>query len=161
MSDRRIEISTSVIIHATESSEKVLRSIEDVLGLAVEEFSSNVTTGHFGNPITVLSNHTLGRATGDLCMQRFRRSLPPEQLEDLVEQIEERTVDSRFHVRVDKQTLVRDGKLDAVMNSGGSSGSSSSSSVDTIRIKIHTPIYNKKDTTLTVTLVGSHNLYPL
>ncbi len=49
------------------------------------------------------------------------------------EEIEERTVDSRFHLRLDKQELVK-GELIV-------------SEKDTIKIKIHTPIYNKKDTT--------------
>ena len=55
-----------------------------------------------------------------------------QQIDELVEEIEERTVDSRFHMRLDKQELIN-GKLRVREK-------------DTIKIKIHTPIYNKKDT---------------
>jgi len=46
--------------------------------------------------------------------------------------MKERTVDSRFHMRLDKQELIK--------------GNLRVSEKDTIKIKIHTPIYNKKDT---------------
>jgi Protein of unknown function DUF54. len=49
-----------------------------------------------------------------------------------LKKIEERTIDSRFHFRLDKQELIK-GKLII-------------SHKDTIKIKIHTPIYNKNDT---------------
>ena len=55
-----------------------------------------------------------------------------DQVNNLIEEIEERTIDSKFHLRLDKQELVK-GKLIV-------------SQKDTIKIKIHSPIYNKKDT---------------
>jgi RNA binding exosome subunit len=58
--------------------------------------------------------------------------LPINQINELIEEIEERTIDSRFHLRLDKQELVK-GKLVI-------------SEKDTVKVKIHTPIYNKKDT---------------
>jgi RNA binding exosome subunit len=63
--------------------------------------------------------------------------LPQEQIDELIDEIEERTVDSRFHMRLDKQELVR--------------GNVTISEKDTIKLKIHTPIYNKKDTIKTFT----------
>ena len=50
----------------------------------------------------------------------------------LIEEIDERTVDSRFHFRLDKQELING---NTIINERGM-----------IKIKIHTPIYNKKDT---------------
>ncbi len=58
--------------------------------------------------------------------------LPINQINELIEEIEERTIDSRFHLRLDKQELVQ-GKLII-------------SEKNTVKVKIHTPIYNKKDT---------------
>ncbi len=55
-----------------------------------------------------------------------------EQINELIEEIEERTVDSRFHTRLDKQELIK--------------GNLAFGEKDTIKLKIHTPIYNKKDT---------------
>ena len=51
---------------------------------------------------------------------------------ELVGEIEERTVNSRFHMRLDKQELM---EKNLVLREK-----------DTVKIKIHTPIYNKKDT---------------
>ena len=65
-------------------------------------------------------------------MSKLLELLPAEQVNDLIDEIEERTVDSRFHMRLDKQELIK-GKLVV-------------SEKDTVKIKIHTPIYNKKDT---------------
>ena len=50
----------------------------------------------------------------------------------IIEEIEERTQDSRLHIRLSKQDLIN-GKI-------------SFQEQDTIKIKIHTPIYNKKNT---------------
>ena len=48
------------------------------------------------------------------------------------QEIEERTEDSKFHLRLDKQEFVQ--------------GILEFSQKDTIKIKIHTPVYNKKNT---------------
>jgi len=50
----------------------------------------------------------------------------------MVQEIEERTVDSRFHIRLDKQELIK--------------GNLIFKEKDAVKLKIHTPIYNKKDT---------------
>ena len=65
-------------------------------------------------------------------MKKFLKLLSINQINQLIGEIEERTVDSKFHLRLNKQQLVK-GKLEL-------------SEKDTIKIKIHTPIYNKKDT---------------
>ena len=65
-------------------------------------------------------------------MKKFLKLLSNNQINQLIEEIEERTIDSKFHFRLDKQELVK-GKIEL-------------SEKDTVRIKIHTPIYNKKDT---------------
>ena len=54
------------------------------------------------------------------------------QINQLIEEIEERTIDSRFHMRLDKQKLIK--------------GELSLREKDAIKIKIHTPVYNKKET---------------
>ena len=65
-------------------------------------------------------------------MERLLSALSAEQINELIEGIEERTIDSRFHMRLDKQELIKE---DLVLREK-----------DTVKIKIHTPIYNKKDT---------------
>ena len=65
-------------------------------------------------------------------MKKFLKLLSINQINQLIEEIEERTIDSKFHLRLDKQELVK--------------GVLVLSEKDTVKIKIHTPIYNKKDT---------------
>ena len=65
-------------------------------------------------------------------MKKFLDLLSISQISQLMEEIEERTEDSKFHLRLDKQELVQ-GKL--VL-----------SQKDTVKIKIHTTVYNKKNT---------------
>src|SRR5919108_1332819 len=45
----------SVIIHATENQDKILQSINDVLSISRDRFSSNTSEGHWGNKILLLS----------------------------------------------------------------------------------------------------------
>jgi hypothetical protein len=65
-------------------------------------------------------------------MKKLLELLSSEQINKLIEEIEERTADSKFHMRLDKQELIK--------------GNIIISEKDTIKMKIHTPIYNKKDT---------------
>ena len=127
----KIEITIDVIVHATEDIAKIFQSFEDVLEIKEEEFKFDETQGHYDNPIMLL-NATIVKKQAQNFMSKIVRSLPIEQVKELIEEIEERTVDSRFHMRLDKQELIK-GNL-AVSEKG------------TIKLKIHTPIYNKKDT---------------
>jgi RNA-binding protein len=45
----------SIIVHATENQDKILQSINDVLSISAERFSSNISEGHWGNKIILLS----------------------------------------------------------------------------------------------------------
>jgi len=126
-----LEITIDVIVHATEDISKIFHSFNEVLGIKEEEFSINETTGHFDNPITIL-NVKIVKKLAQNFIKKLLELLPDEQIKQLIKEIEERTVDSRFHMRLDKQELIK-GKLEVREK-------------DTIKIKIHTPIYNKKDT---------------
>mgnify|MGYP006104599253 FL=1 len=127
----KIEITIDVIVHATEDISKILQSFDEILEIKEEEFTSIETTGYFENPIIILSAK-LVKKQGQNFIKKMLELLPINQINELIEEIEERTIDSRFHLRLDKQELVK-GKLII-------------SEKDTVKIKIHTPIYNKKDT---------------
>lgn len=132
----KIEITMNVIVHATEDILKIFQSFEEVLELKEEEFTMNETIGHYENPI-VLLNAKIVKKQAQNFIRKLNELLPTEQINKLIEEVEERTVDSRFHMRVDKQELMN-GNLRIKDN-------------ETIQIKIHTPIYNKKDTVKTFT----------
>ena len=127
----KIEITIDVIVHSTEDTSKILKSFDEILEIEEEEFTSIETTGYFENPIIILSAK-LQKKQGQNFIKKMLELLPINQINQLIEEIEERTIDSRFHLRLDKQELV-EGKLII-------------SEKDTVKIKIHTPIYNKKDT---------------
>jgi len=127
----KIEITVDVIIHATEDISKIFQSFEEILEIKEEDFIITETTGYFENPI-ILLNSKLVKSQAQKFIKKLVRLLPMDQVNNLIEEIEERTIDSRFHLRLDKQELVK-GKLIV-------------SQKDTIKIKIHSPIYNKKDT---------------
>jgi RNA binding exosome subunit len=132
----KIEITIDVIVHATEDMAKIFQSFEDVLEIAEEDFTIEETEGHYENPIILLNAKIVKKQAQNL-MDKFHKLLPVGQVNELIDEIEERTVDSRFHMRLDKQELI---KGNVVVREKG-----------TVKLKIHTPIYNKKDTIKTFT----------
>jgi len=132
----KIEVTVDVIIHATEDISKIFQSFEEILEIKEEDFTTTETTGYFENPI-ILLNSKLVKSRAKKFIKKLVKLLPMDQVNNLIEEIEERTIDSRFHLRLDKQELVK-GKLIV-------------SQKDTVKIKIHSPIYNKKDTIKTFT----------
>ncbi len=127
----KLEVTIDVIIHATEDISKFFEVFEDSFGLNKEEFSLKNTKGHFNNPIIML-NVNLVKKQGEEFIEKFLKFLSKEQLDMMINEIEERTIDSRYHIRIDKQEFIR-GKIKFKEK-------------DVIKLKIHTPVYNKKDT---------------
>lgn len=127
----KIEISIDVIAHATEDISKILQSFEDILDVKREDFAIEETEGHYQNPI-ILLNAKIVKKQAQNFMNKLLESLSKEQVNELIDEIAERTIDSRFHVRLDKQELIK--------------GNLAIREKDTIQLKIHTPVYNKKDT---------------
>jgi len=127
----KLEITIDVIIHATEDISKIFQSFNDILEIEEESFSITETTGYYENPIIML-NTKLVKKQAKSFMKKFLKLLSSNQINQLIEEIEERIADSKFHLRLDKQELIK--------------GALVLSEKDTIKIKIHTPIYNKKET---------------
>ena len=126
----KLEITIDVIIHATENISKILQSFNEILEVNEEDFTTIETTGYYENPIIML-NAKLVKKQAKSFMEKFLKLLSKNQINQLIEEIEERIADSKFHLRLDKQELVK--------------GVLVLSEKDTVKIKIHTPIYNKKD----------------
>ena len=128
----KLEITIDVIVHSTEDILKIFKSFDEVLEVKEEDFMNLETTGYFENPIIML-NAKLIKKQAQNFMKKILKVLSINQIKELIEEIEERTTNSKFHLRLDKQELVK--------------GVLVLSEKDTVKIKIHTPIYNKKDTT--------------
>ena len=127
----KIEITIDVIVHATEDISKIFQSFEEILDVKEEDFAIEETMGHYENPIIVLNTKIVKKQAQNF-MNKLLELLSSEQVNDLIEEIDERTVDSKFHMRFDKQELIR--------------GNLVIKEKDTVKLKIHTPIYNKKNT---------------
>jgi RNA binding exosome subunit len=127
----KIEITIDVIVHATEDISKIFQSFEEILDVKEEDFTIEETMGHYENPIIVLNTKIVKKQARNF-MNKLLELLSTEQVNDLIEEIDERTVDSKFHIRFDKQELIR--------------GNLVIKEKDTVKLKIHTPIYNKKNT---------------
>jgi len=127
----RLEVTIDVIVHATEDKSKFFENFRELFGLDEENFSMSQFTGHFENPITVISLK-ISKKPASHFMDKFLLLLTDEQKNKIVQEIEERTSDSTLHIRLDKQEFVM-GKI-------------AFKEKDPIKIKIQTPIYNKKDT---------------
>ena len=127
----KIEITIDVIVHATEDIKKIFLAFEEMFEINKDCFNIQKTTGHFENPIIILNSKIVKKQAQNLIKKILDR-LSKEQVEQMVDEIEERTVDSRFHVRFGKQEMVK-GNLVFVEK-------------DPIKMKIHTPVYNKKET---------------
>ena len=132
----KIEITVNVIVHATEDISRIFQTLEEILKLKEDDFATEESTGHYENPIIMLTAKIVKKQAQDF-IQELLGSLSTEQIEHLIEEIGERTVDSRFHMRLDKQELIN-----GVVRVGEKG---------TIQLKIFTPIYNKKDTVKTFT----------
>jgi len=127
----KIEITINVIVHATEDILKIYQSFDDVLNLKEEDFVLEEMEGYYENPIIMLKAKIVKMQAQDL-MSKILELLPSEQIKELIEEIEERTINSKFHMRLDKQELIK--------------GNLAIKEKDTIKLKIHSPIYNKKET---------------
>ena len=127
----KLEITIDMIVHATEDISKIVEPFIEMFDIEDEIFNKTETTGYFENPI-ILLNTKLAKKQAKIFMKKFLGLLSVTQINQLIEEIEERTEDSKFHLRLDKQEFVQ-GKLVFSQN-------------DTIKIKIHTPVYNKKNT---------------
>ena len=94
----KIEITIDVIVHATEDISKIFQSFEEILDVKEEDFTIEETVGHYENPILVLNTKIVKKQARNF-MNKLLELLSAEQVNDLIEEIDERTVDSKFHMR--------------------------------------------------------------
>jgi len=127
------EVTIDVIIHATEDEKKFYNSFEKLFGLVKDQCSIENLVGHFENPIKILKVKLTKREAQGF-IEKLVSKIPKDQINDLIDTIEDR-IDNSLHLRFDKQEFVK-GKLSIQENNA-------------IKVKIYTPIYNKKDTVKT------------
>ena len=127
----KLEITIDLIVHATEDLAKFFESFNEMFELKEEEFSISNVMGHFENPITILRAKITKKPAREF-LQKFLKILSEKQKTEIKQEIEERTENSTLYIRLDKQEFIQ-GRISFIEK-------------EAIRLKIHTPIYNKKDT---------------
>jgi hypothetical protein len=127
----KLEITIDVIVHATEDLAKFFESFNEMFELKEEEFSISNVMGHFENTITILRAKVTKKPAREF-LQKFLKILSEKQKTEIKQEIEERTENSTLYIRLDKQEFIQ-GRISFIEK-------------EAIRLKIHTPIYNKKDT---------------
>lgn len=127
----KLELTIDVIIHATEDIKKFLDAFREMFGLEEDDFTISHVTGHYDNPIIMLQVKISKKPAKEL-LDKFLKRLSKIQKKEIIQEIEERTQNSTLHIRFDKQDFIQE-KI-------------SFKEKEAIRLKIHTPIYNKKET---------------
>ena len=128
---QRAEVSIDVIVHATEDVAKFYSAFESVFALDPESFRVQTASGHFDNPITML-NARLKKKDGGMFVQRLVSGMQEGQVDVIIEDLDELVSSAGLHLRLDKQRFVEG---DLALRDG-----------DALKVRIYTPVYNKKDT---------------
>ena len=127
----KTEVTIDVIIHATEDIKKYYDAFEKIFNLDQKKFSVQNLSGHFDNPITML-NAKLTKKEANEFVDKFLEKIPKEELNMVIDELDELISSAGLHLRFDKQDFVQ-GKL-------------SIQEKNAIKVKIYTPVYNKKET---------------
>lgn len=134
--EKRLEVHTQVIVHATENLEKILAAFKENFDIDREDFSIQNLTGHFENPIILLQSK-IKKKKARFFVKKLVTSIPKDEISTILDDLGNRYDDSTLHLRIRKQSLVR-GKI--VFSDEGS-----------IKVKIFTPIYKQEDIVKTFT----------
>ena len=126
----KLETTIEIISHATEDPDKIVESFFELFEIPKEEFSKKELTGHFENPITVL-NAKISKKRGKDFFQKLISKIPKDEIDEFIDDIENRIQDSTLHMRVSKQDMIM--------------GIIRLQEKDVVKLKIFTPIYRKKD----------------
>ena len=127
----QLEVKINLILHATENEKKVLEELENSFQIEQNEFQVEEVSGHFNNPILLISSK-LKRKTAQDFVSLFFSKMKKEEFEDVFNYVEDYVTSSGLSLRISKQKLM--------------SGILAISKEDTIKINISTPVYVKNET---------------
>ena len=127
----QLEVKINLILHATENEKKVFEELENNFQIEQSEFQVEEVSGHFNNPILLISSK-LKRKTAQNFVSLFFSKMKKEEFEDVFNYVEDYVTSSGLSLRISKQKLM--------------SGILALSREDTIKINISTPVYVKNET---------------
>ena len=127
----KTEVTIDVIIHATEDINKFYEVFEKMFDIKSKSFSIQNLSGHYDNPIIML-NGKFTKKYADIFIEKLVQNISAGELTRIIDELDELISSSGLHLRFDKQEFVK-GKL-AIQEKNA------------IKVKIYTPVYNKKET---------------
>lgn len=127
----QIEVKISVILHATEDSEKIFRMFFLNFGLSREVFKIENLTGHFNNPITIVET-ILKKKNSKEFLKKFFEKMKKDDFDEIYENIENKISNSSLQIKISKQKMIQ-GEI--VLHD-----------TNAIKINISCPVYIKRDT---------------
>ena len=124
------EVKIDTILHATEDIDKILKCFLENFNLEQEKFNVQNLTGHFNNPITLLSIN-LKKKEAEEFIRNLLTKISKSDFDEIYENVEELISSSGLKLKIDKQRIL-DGKIMLEQR-------------DAIKINISCPVYVKKD----------------
>jgi len=108
MAERDLKFSSAevdLLLHATEEGGKVLQSIQDVLSVPSERFSSSLSEGHYKNKILLLKAMLSSQEAGELalCIMSLLNSSDREHLSSSLPEYSDEK--GNLYVRLNKQRI--------------------------------------------------------
>ena len=127
---RKIVAKIGMILHATEDYRKIYDSLYDIFGIEKDKISLDKLSGHFGNPIFMLSVE-MKKKYAEVFLKKMVSLISKAEMSNILEDLEVRISNSTLYLRFSKQKFV---KKTLVVEEK-----------DPIRISIYTPVYVKRE----------------
>ena len=126
----QIEIKIQVIIHATDDFEKITKSLIDVFNLNSDNFKIEDLTGHFENPIKILTLLIKKNCAVKFLAILFSQ-MSKNDIDVISQNLEEQITNTGLKIKISKQELI----MGKIILDGR----------DAIKIIIIVPVYVKKN----------------
>jgi len=127
----QLEVKINLILHATENERKILEVLEKFLDIEQKNFQIEHVSGHFNNPILLISSK-LKKKNAQNFVKLFFSKMKEDDFQEIFDNVEDYVTSSGLNLRINKQKLILE-NLEI-------------SKEDTIKINISTPVYIKNET---------------
>ena len=101
----QLEVRINLILHATENEKKILEKLEDVFGIEQENFQIEEISGHFNNPIILISSK-LKKKLAENFVKIFFSKIKKTDFQEIFDNVEDYVTSSGLVLRVSKQKLI-------------------------------------------------------
>ena len=103
---RKIVAKIGMILHATEDYRKIYDSLYDIFGIEKDKISLDKLSGHFGNPIFMLSVE-MKKKYAEGFLKKMVSIISKTQMTDILEDLEGWINDATLYLRFSKQKFIK------------------------------------------------------